>query len=73
MGSTAHWTLTYMTTSTLQTNCYNSVNVSFAIKEPQMELLDLQSVYLQRYEVLKIQRYEVCIFAVSWDQLHIGH
>ena len=71
MGSTAHWTLTYITTSTLHTNCYNSVNDSFAIKEPQVGLDWIYNlrIFLSRY--LSIYH---GIFAVLWDQVvHIGH
>ena len=71
MGSTAHWTLTYMTTSTLQTNCYNSVIGSFGIKEPQV---GLDWIYKPRIFVSRYLSIYHGIFAVLWDQVvHIGH
>jgi hypothetical protein len=69
MGSSAHWTLPYMTTFTLYMFIYNSVIECFTPKEPWVWLIGEQT-----YALSKILRYE-CRFNMnfSWDQGHIGH
>ena len=75
-GSSAHWTLSYMTTSSLHLFRYNSVIEWFSLKEPRegpywrANLSSLKSTKIQGFEDTKIR---ISNINVSRDQVHIGH